>query len=158
MFEDGGGEDAEALIAEWLPGYDRSGILHGHIAWDAALSALERDDPQRALKIYAEHVQPSVTRGMPINVVSDTVSGCSALAPSSVAHMPRSCSRFASRPPGGPARLRLARNRRADAPDQLSSDLPVNPAPLSRPLLPKRFGMTAWVGREVETTVSAVRK
>ena len=74
MFEDGAGEDAAALIADWLPGYDPSGILHGHLAWHAALSALERDDPQGALKIYAEHVQPSVTQGMPINVVTDAVS------------------------------------------------------------------------------------
>ncbi|WP_018262141.1 tetratricopeptide repeat protein [Methylobacterium sp. WSM2598] len=74
MFEDGAGEEAEALITDWLPGYDRSGILHGHIAWHAALSALERDDPEHALRIYAAHVQPSVTAGLPINVVSDTVS------------------------------------------------------------------------------------
>ncbi|MFE1599726.1 tetratricopeptide repeat protein [Methylobacterium sp. ID0610] len=74
LFEDGAGEEAEALIAHWLPDYDRSGILHGHIAWHAALSALERDDPEHALRIYAEHVQPSVTAGLPINVVSDTVS------------------------------------------------------------------------------------
>jgi len=74
MFEEGAGEEAEALIADWLPGYDRSGILHGHIAWHAALSALERDDPQHALAIYAEHVQPSVTKGLPINVVTDSVS------------------------------------------------------------------------------------
>lgn len=74
MFEQGAGEEAESLIADWLPGYDRSGILHGHIAWHAALSALERDDPGRALAIYAEHVQPSVTMGLPINVVTDSVS------------------------------------------------------------------------------------
>jgi hypothetical protein len=74
MLEDGAGEEAEALIADWLPSYDRSGILHGHIAWHAALSALERDDPQHALAIYAEHVQPSITKGLPINVVTDSVS------------------------------------------------------------------------------------
>lgn len=74
MFEGGAGEEAEALIAEWLPGYGRSGVLHGHIAWHAALSALERDDPRRALDIYAEHVQPSVSAGLPVNVVTDTVS------------------------------------------------------------------------------------
>ncbi|WP_407521386.1 tetratricopeptide repeat protein [Methylobacterium oryzisoli] len=74
LFEDGAGGEAEALIADWLPGYDRSGILHGHIAWHAALAALERDDPAQALTIYAAHVQPSVTAGLPINVVSDTVS------------------------------------------------------------------------------------
>lgn len=74
MFEDGAGEDAETLIAGWLPGYDRTGILHGHIAWHAALVALERGEPQRALALYAGHVQPSVSAGLPINVVSDAAS------------------------------------------------------------------------------------
>jgi hypothetical protein len=74
MFEGGAGEDADRLIAAWLPGYDRAGPLHGHIAWHAALVALERGDAERALEIYAEHVQPSVSAGMPINVVSDTAS------------------------------------------------------------------------------------
>ncbi|HZC13491.1 MAG TPA: tetratricopeptide repeat protein [Thermoleophilaceae bacterium] len=74
MHEGGAGEDAERLIAGWLPGYDRSGTLHGHIAWHAALGALERGDAERARAIYAEHVQPSVSAGMPVNVVSDTAS------------------------------------------------------------------------------------
>jgi len=74
MYEGGAGEDAEKLVADWLPSYDRAGILHGHIAWHAALGALERDDPERALAIYADHVQPSVSAGMPVNVVSDTAS------------------------------------------------------------------------------------
>ena len=74
MYEAGAGEEAEELIAGWLPGYDRSGILHGHIAWHAALAALERGDAERALALYAEHVQPSVSAGMPVNVVSDTAS------------------------------------------------------------------------------------
>ncbi|WP_159718593.1 tetratricopeptide repeat protein [Geminicoccus flavidas] len=74
MFEGGAGDDADRLIAEWLPGYHRTGSLHGHIAWHAALVALERSDPQRALEIYGEHVQPSVSAGMPINVVSDAAS------------------------------------------------------------------------------------
>src|SRR3546814_3083510 len=74
MYEAGGSEDAERLIAGWLPGYDRAGTLHGHIAWHAALVALERGDAGRALEIYASHVQPSVSAGLPINIVSDTAS------------------------------------------------------------------------------------
>lgn len=74
MFEGGAGDDAEGLIANWLPGYERSGILHGHIAWHAALVALERGDADAALAIYADHVQPSVSQGMPINIVSDAAS------------------------------------------------------------------------------------
>lgn len=74
MFEDGAGAEAERLIAQWLPTYDRSGILHGHIAWHEALSALERGDSVRALAVYEEHVQPSVSLGTPINIMTDTVS------------------------------------------------------------------------------------
>ena len=74
MYEQGAGEDAEALIADWLPTYDRSGTLHGHIAWHAALSALERGDADGALAIYERHVQPSVSLGLPINIMTDAVS------------------------------------------------------------------------------------
>jgi hypothetical protein len=74
LYEAGAGEEAECLIAGWLPGYGRSGPLHGHIAWHAALGALERGDTERALAIYGEHVQPSVSAGMAINLVTDSAS------------------------------------------------------------------------------------
>ncbi|MBJ6124315.1 tetratricopeptide repeat protein [Microvirga splendida] len=74
LYEGGAHDEAERLIADWLPGYDRTGVLHGHIAWHSALGALERGDPEGALAIYAEHIQPSATAGMPVNVVSDTAS------------------------------------------------------------------------------------
>ncbi|MBB4381097.1 tetratricopeptide repeat protein [Bradyrhizobium sp. SBR1B] len=74
MFEQGATHEAETLIEGWLPEYDPAGMLHGHLAWHAALSALERDDPQHALAIYSRHVRPSVSLGLPINVVSDAVS------------------------------------------------------------------------------------
>ena len=61
MFEDGSTADAEALIAGWLPIYDRAGLLHGHISWHQALLALEQGDAARALAIYADRVQPSVS-------------------------------------------------------------------------------------------------
>lgn len=74
LYEAGAGEEAERLIADWLPGYGRSGPLHGHIAWHAALGAPERSDTARALAIYGAHVQPSVLAGMPINKVTDSAS------------------------------------------------------------------------------------
>jgi hypothetical protein len=74
MFEDGSGEDAEALIADWLPGYDRSASLYSHIAWHQALVALENGDAGRALAIYTDRVRPSVTSAAPVNVVSDSAS------------------------------------------------------------------------------------
>lgn len=74
MFEDGSGGDAEQLISGWLPGYDRSGLMHGHISWHQALVALEQGDAARALEIYADRVQPKVTTAPPINSVTDGAS------------------------------------------------------------------------------------
>lgn len=74
MFEDGSGADAEALIDDWLPGYDRSGSLHGHISWHAALIALDDGDAERALAIYTERVRPAASEAAALNVVSDSAS------------------------------------------------------------------------------------
>jgi hypothetical protein len=71
MFEDGSGGDADRLITDWIPSYDRSGLLHGHICWHQALVALENGDADRALAIYAAKVQPKVTLAPPVNSVSD---------------------------------------------------------------------------------------
>jgi hypothetical protein len=74
MFEDGSIADAEAFIADWLPIYDRAGLLHGHISWHQALLALEQGDAARALAIYADRVQPKVTTAAPLFAVADGAS------------------------------------------------------------------------------------
>ena len=71
MFEDGSAADADALISDWLPIYDRTGLLHCHISWHQALLALEEGDAGRALSIYAERVQPKVATSPPLNIVCD---------------------------------------------------------------------------------------
>ncbi|QIO36663.1 tetratricopeptide repeat protein [Bradyrhizobium sp. 1(2017)] len=74
MFEDGSIEEADRLVDDWIPSYDRAGILHGHIRWHQALGALEHGDAARALSIYADVLQPSVTQAPPLNVVTDGAS------------------------------------------------------------------------------------
>lgn len=74
MFEDGGSGDATRLIDDWLPGYDRSGGLHGHIAWHQALCALDAGDVARALSIHEAHIRPPANAGAAINVVTDGAS------------------------------------------------------------------------------------
>ena len=55
------------------------GIEAAHIRWHQALGALEHGDAQRALAIYADVLQPSVTRAPPLNAVTDSASlSCSA--------------------------------------------------------------------------------
>ena len=74
MFEDGSRADAEDLIAGWLPLYDRSGLLHGHVTWHQALLALDHGDIDRASAIYANTIQPKINPAPPINVMTDGVS------------------------------------------------------------------------------------
>ena len=59
---------------QWIGGYDRAGILHGHIRWHQALGALETGDAAKALSIYADVLQPSVNAAPPLNVMSDCAS------------------------------------------------------------------------------------
>jgi Tfp pilus assembly protein PilF len=42
MFEDGSVDDADSLVTQWIGGYERSGILYGHILWHQALGATLR--------------------------------------------------------------------------------------------------------------------
>jgi Tfp pilus assembly protein PilF len=74
MFEDGSVDDADALVTQWIGGYDRAGILHGHIRWHQALGALETGDAAKALSIYADVLQPSVNAAPPLNTMSDCAS------------------------------------------------------------------------------------
>lgn len=74
MFEDGSVADADALVTQWISTYDRAGILHGHIRWHQALGALEHGDAARALSIYADVLQPSVTAAPPLNAITDGAS------------------------------------------------------------------------------------
>jgi hypothetical protein len=74
LFEDGASDEVARLMAAWLPGYDRGGTLHGHLAWHACLAALDRGDAPTALALHAAHVAPAVSAGLPLNVLSDGVS------------------------------------------------------------------------------------
>ncbi len=74
MFEGGAVAEADALVTQWIPSYDRSGLLHGHIRWHQALGALEDGDATRALAIYADVLKPSVTQAPPLNAVTDGAS------------------------------------------------------------------------------------
>ena len=74
MFEDGSVSDADALVEQWIGGYDRTGLLHPHIRWHQALGALETGDAGKALAIYANVLHPSITAAPPLNVMSDCAS------------------------------------------------------------------------------------
>ena len=67
------GEMARAMeyLDSWMPSYDRRGLLHCHLSWHVALTALSAGRPERAWDAYRNGIHPGGSWGPPINVVSD---------------------------------------------------------------------------------------
>jgi hypothetical protein len=67
------GEMASALqfLEGWMPGFDKRGLLHCHLSWHVALTALSLGKLERAWEAYRTAVHPGGAWGPPINVVSD---------------------------------------------------------------------------------------
>ncbi|WP_137125054.1 tetratricopeptide repeat protein [Roseomonas sp. HF4] len=63
-----------AYLRDWLEGYDRRGLLHGHLSWHVALWALEQGDIGMMWQIIDADVAPGAAKGLPINVLTDTAS------------------------------------------------------------------------------------
>jgi tetratricopeptide (TPR) repeat protein len=74
-YERGQVEEGVQFLADWLPGYDRAGPLHCHLAWHQALFQLQEGDVQSAAQIYRESIQPDVSQAMPMFTIVD----CTAL-------------------------------------------------------------------------------
>jgi Tfp pilus assembly protein PilF len=74
MFEDGSIADADALVEQWIGGYDRAGLLHPHLRWHQALGALDIGDIDKVLAIYTDVLHPSISAAPPLNVMSDCAS------------------------------------------------------------------------------------
>jgi hypothetical protein len=70
------GEMARAMeyLDGWMPAFDRRGLLHCHLSWHVALTALTLSDVERAWTAYRAAVHPGGSWGPPINVVSDGAS------------------------------------------------------------------------------------
>ena len=73
-YEEGAPAEGEALIETWLPDYDRSAVLHGHLSWHQALFALQRGDTERAFDTYANSVRPAASRALPMFTTIDAAS------------------------------------------------------------------------------------
>ena len=73
-YEEGAAAEGEALIDAWLPGYDRSAVLHGHLSWHSALFALQLGHIERAFAIYRDAVRPSASHALPMFTLIDAAS------------------------------------------------------------------------------------
>lgn len=73
-YEQGEAQVGAVMLDEWKKSYDRSGLLHSHLAWHGALWALEANDIDRMLAILDADILPEVTESPAIVVLPDLVS------------------------------------------------------------------------------------
>ena len=70
-YETGAAAEGDRFIAEWLPRYPRSAVLHCHLCWHRALFALQLGEPERAMEIYRDGIRPSVSETLPMFTMID---------------------------------------------------------------------------------------
>ena len=62
-------------LEAWMPAYPRQGLMHCHLSWHVALSALALGERERAWRAYREGVHPvGGAWGPPLNVATDAPS------------------------------------------------------------------------------------
>jgi hypothetical protein len=68
------GETAAGLayLKGWMPGYDRRGVLHGHLSWHVALWSLHAGDTEGMWALIDADIGPDGSESLPINVLTDT--------------------------------------------------------------------------------------
>lgn len=73
-YENGETEAGFAYLRDWMPDYDRAGLLHCHLSWHQALWALERGDADAMWAVIDTSVAPANGRGPALNVMTDMAS------------------------------------------------------------------------------------
>lgn len=68
------GETARCLdyLEGWMPDFDKRGLLHCHLSWHVALTALALGKLDRAWDAYQSCVHPGAAWGPPLNVATDS--------------------------------------------------------------------------------------
>ncbi|MEM8749887.1 MAG: tetratricopeptide repeat protein [Pseudomonadota bacterium] len=73
-YEQGETQLGRDYLTDWMGDYDRSAVLHGHLAWHVALWALEQGDTEAMWAAVDRDVAPDVTQALPINTLTDMAS------------------------------------------------------------------------------------
>jgi hypothetical protein len=73
-YEDGNPGAARAFLAEWLPGYPRASLFHGHLSWHLALVELESGNAEEAMRLYRDNVLLDAHSGPPRSKLTDGTS------------------------------------------------------------------------------------
>jgi tetratricopeptide (TPR) repeat protein len=72
LYEAGETGPGRAYLAEWIAGYDRRALLHGHLSWHRALWALEQGEDVEMWMLFDDAIAPGSGSSLPINVLTDS--------------------------------------------------------------------------------------
>jgi tetratricopeptide (TPR) repeat protein len=72
LYEHGAAEAGLAYLADWISGYDRRALLHGHLKWHEALWTLGMGDRAGMWAIMDGAIAPGASQSLPINVLTDS--------------------------------------------------------------------------------------
>ncbi len=70
-YENGDATAGAHYLDTWRQTYDKTGMLHCHIAWHVALWALELGDEKTMWRVYDADIAPGAALGPPINILTD---------------------------------------------------------------------------------------
>ncbi|AZQ66045.1 tetratricopeptide repeat protein [Silicimonas algicola] len=73
LYERGETTAGRQYLTTWVQDYDDRGVLHGHLNWHLALWALHDGDEGAMWAILDGSVGPGASKGLPINILTDTV-------------------------------------------------------------------------------------
>ncbi len=71
LYESGDDDEALAYLSDWLPDYDRSGLMHCHIWWHYCLLQMAQGNQIEAWRAYDENCAPGISVSPSINVLTD---------------------------------------------------------------------------------------
>ena len=72
MYESGQAQEGRAFLDDWMQGYDKRGLLFGHLSWHRALWALHAGDINEVWAAIDGGVGPGDTSSLPLNILTDT--------------------------------------------------------------------------------------
>lgn len=74
LYEAGRPQAGLDYLSDWLPGYDRRGLMHGHLSWHRALWTMATGNAADLEAVLDADIGPGGSLGLPINTLTDTVS------------------------------------------------------------------------------------
>ncbi|MEL7099962.1 MAG: tetratricopeptide repeat protein [Pseudomonadota bacterium] len=72
LYEMGETATGRAYLGDWMTGYDRRSLIHGHLRWHEALWALHDSDTAAMWAAVDDGVTPETSESLPIMALTDT--------------------------------------------------------------------------------------